>query len=159
MRIFEHFSAENFDEACKRLKEGGKSVAISGGTDLIGVLKAELLEEAPETVVNLKTIQGASYIEAEEGCFRIGALTKLVDIAESAVLRKRLPILSEAAVAVATPTIRNIATIGGTSVRMSGAGTTDTPTAPGAGWSAPAKGARNAWPCTEEINTIRYLEA
>ena len=113
MRTFEHFNPENFDEASKILKEGGKSVAISGGTDLIGVLKAELLEEAPDAVVNLKTIKGASYIDAEGDCFKIGALTKLVDIAESAVIQKRLPILSEAAVSVATPNIRNKATIGG----------------------------------------------
>ena len=113
MRNFKHFNSESFEEACQILCKEGKSVAISGGTDLIGVLKQELLEEGPDVVVNLKTIRGACYIEADDHCFKIGALTKLVDIAESAVIRKRLPILSEAAVSVATPIIRNTATIGG----------------------------------------------
>jgi NADPH-dependent glutamate synthase beta subunit-like oxidoreductase/CO/xanthine dehydrogenase FAD-binding subunit len=113
MRYFKHFNSESFEEACQILKKEGKSAAISGGTDLIGVLKEEFLEEAPDAVVNLKTIKGAVYIDADDDCFKIGALTKLVDIAESAVIQKRLSILSEAAVSVATPTIRNTATIGG----------------------------------------------
>jgi NADPH-dependent glutamate synthase beta subunit-like oxidoreductase/CO/xanthine dehydrogenase FAD-binding subunit len=113
MRNFEHFNARTFADASKVLKKAGKSVAIAGGTDLIGVLKGELLGDAPDTVVNVKSINGAAYIEAEKDRFKIGALTKLADIAESAVLKKRLPILTEAAASVATPAIRNIATIGG----------------------------------------------
>ena len=113
MRDFQHYNAESFDEASKILKGSGKSAAISGGTDLVSVLKEEILEEAPDTLVNLKTIDGADYINAEKDCFKIGALAKLVDIAVSQVIQKRLPILSEAAVSIATPIIRNAATIGG----------------------------------------------
>jgi NADPH-dependent glutamate synthase beta subunit-like oxidoreductase/CO/xanthine dehydrogenase FAD-binding subunit len=113
MRDFQHHNAESFDEASKIVKESGKPAAISGGTDLVGVLKEEILEEAPDTLVNLKTIDGADYINAEKDCFKIGALAKLVDIAESRVIQERLPIVSEAAVSVATPLIRNGATIGG----------------------------------------------
>ena len=64
MRDFQHYNAESFDEASKILKEGEKSAAISGGTDLVNVLKEEILEEAPDEVVNLKTIEGADYIRA-----------------------------------------------------------------------------------------------
>jgi NADPH-dependent glutamate synthase beta subunit-like oxidoreductase/CO/xanthine dehydrogenase FAD-binding subunit len=112
MRDFEYKSPESFNEASKLLKEA-KTTAISGGTDLVTVLRDELLVEGPDTVVNLKTISGAEYITAEEDSFKIGALTKLVDLAESPELQKRLPILSEAAGSVATPLIRNSASIGG----------------------------------------------
>lgn len=80
---------------------------------MLNVLKEEILQEGPEHVVNLKTIEGADYIVAEEAVFRIGALAKLADIAESQVIQSRLPILSQAAASVATPIIRNSATIGG----------------------------------------------
>jgi CO/xanthine dehydrogenase FAD-binding subunit len=62
MRYFDHFDAENFENASQLLKENGKAVAISGGTDIIDVLKEELLEDAPDAVVNLKTIKGSAYI-------------------------------------------------------------------------------------------------
>ncbi|MHB8773047.1 MAG: FAD binding domain-containing protein [Syntrophales bacterium] len=113
MRAFEHHSPATFEEAGRLLRASGKSVAIAGGTDLIGVLKGELRAEAPDRVVDLKTIAGAAYIDGGDDRLRIGALTKLVAIAESAVIRERLPLLSAAAAAVATPAIRNIATIGG----------------------------------------------
>jgi NADPH-dependent glutamate synthase beta subunit-like oxidoreductase/CO/xanthine dehydrogenase FAD-binding subunit len=113
MRDFQHYHADSFAEASKILKKGERSVALSGGTDLVNVLKEEILEEAPDKVVNLKTIEGAEYIRAGKNSFKIGALAKLVDIAESPVIQKRLPILSKAAVSVATPIIRNAATIGG----------------------------------------------
>ena len=113
MRDFQHYNAESFAEASKILKKGERSAVISGGTDLVNVLKEEILEEAPDKVVNLKTIEGADYIRAGKNSFKIGALAKLVDIAESPVIQKRLPILSKAAVSVATPIIRNVATIGG----------------------------------------------
>jgi NADPH-dependent glutamate synthase beta subunit-like oxidoreductase/CO/xanthine dehydrogenase FAD-binding subunit len=113
MRDFQHYNAESFDEASKKLKEKEKSVVISGGTDLVNVLKEEILEEAPDNVINLKNIKGADYIKAEENCIRIGALAKLADISESQVILKKLPILSKAAASVATPIIRNAATIGG----------------------------------------------
>jgi len=113
MRDFQHYNSSSFDEASKILKESEKSIAISGGSDLVSILKEEILSEAPDIVVNLKTIEGADYIREEGDRFKIGALTKLVDIAESKALQKKLPIVSEAAVSVATPIIRNAATIGG----------------------------------------------
>ncbi len=113
MKDFQHVNSDSFTTASKIIRENQKAVAVSGGTDLINVLKEEILEEAPDTVVNLKTITGAQYINEAPGCLKIGALTKLVEIADSKVIQKKLPILAEAAVSVATPIIRNAATIGG----------------------------------------------
>ncbi|MGD9212181.1 MAG: FAD binding domain-containing protein, partial [Desulfobacteraceae bacterium] len=112
MREFQYKNINSFDEASKILLKK-KSIAISGGTDLITVLKDEIFEDAFESVVNLKTIDSAAYITAEEDCFKIGALTKLADVADSPTVQKRMPILSEAAKSVASPIIRNSATVGG----------------------------------------------
>ena len=115
MRNFEHESAASFEEAVSLLKDSkkGRKVAIAGGSDLIGVLKQQILEEYPETVVDLKTIPGGEYIKEEGDTIEIGALTKLHDIEKSPLLNEKAPALAQSARSVATPLIRNMATIGG----------------------------------------------
>ncbi|WP_138310897.1 FAD-dependent oxidoreductase [Clostridium sp. 1001271st1 H5] len=115
MKYFEHESAATFDEAVSLLKESpkGKTVVMAGGSDLVGVLKEQILEEYPEKVVDLKTVEGGEYIKQDGDMIEIGALTKLCDIVKSDLLNEKAPVLSQAARSVATPLIRNVATIGG----------------------------------------------
>ena len=54
-----------------------------------------------------------NYIREADGSLRIGALTRLCDVAESQIVKDGYEILSEAARSVATPSIRRMATIGG----------------------------------------------
>ena len=114
MRSFKHISARTTDEACDLLeKYKGKAVLKAGGTDLLSILKGEILPGYPGAVIDIKTISGLDYIREEEGTLRIGALTRLSDIAKSPVVMERWGILAEASRAVATPQIRNAATLGG----------------------------------------------
>ena len=115
MKYFEHESAATFDEAVSLLKESpkGKTVVMAGGSDLIGVLKEQILEDYPEKVVDLKTVRGGEYIKQDGDTIEIGALTKLCDIVKSDLLNEKAPVLSQAARSVATPLIRNMATMGG----------------------------------------------
>ena len=115
MKYFEHEWASTFEEAASELKgaKKGSKVVIAGGTDLVGVLKGKLLETYPETVIDLKTIEGGDYIKAEGNDIEIGALTKLVDVVNSDEVKAKAPMLADAARSVATPLIRNVATIGG----------------------------------------------
>ena len=114
MRPFMHFNAGTVKEACKLLaKYDGRAVLNAGGTDLLGTLKGENLFVHPEAVVNIKTIAGLDKIVESKGTLRIGALTKLSAIVNSPLLNERYPGLAEAARTVATPQIRNAATIGG----------------------------------------------
>ena len=115
MKYFEHESAVTFDEAVSLLKESpkGKTVVMAGGSDLIGVLKEQILEDYPEKVVDLKTVRGGEYIKQDGDTIEIGALTKLCDIVKSDLLNEKAPVLSQAARSVATPLIRNVATMGG----------------------------------------------
>ena len=115
MKYFEHESAATFDEAVSLLKESpkGKTVVMAGGSDLIGVLKEQILEDYPEKVVDLKTVRGGEYIKQDGDTIEIGALTKLCDIIKSDLLNEKAPVLSQAARSVATPLIRNVATMGG----------------------------------------------
>jgi xanthine dehydrogenase YagS FAD-binding subunit len=114
MRTFTHIDAQTVRETVAILSRYKDKARINaGGTDLLGVLKDEILPDYPELILNIKTIAGLEYIREEDGVLKIGALAKLCDIAGSPVLNERYPVLAEAALAVASPQIRNVATIGG----------------------------------------------
>lgn len=114
MKAFNHVNARTVGEAVEILRKGrGLARPIAGGTDLLGILKDRVLPTYPETVVNLKTIGGLDYIREDDRGVRIGALTRLAEIVESPLVAKRCKLLADAARSVATPQIRNIATIGG----------------------------------------------
>jgi len=80
---------------------------------LLGVLKNRILPDYPEAVINIKTIPALSSIEEEEKGIKLGALTTLADIISSPLIKKYCPLLKEATDTVASPQIRNMATIGG----------------------------------------------
>lgn len=114
MKSFAHFNASSVEEAVRLLAEyQGKAKLNAGGTDLLGVLKDRILPDYPEAIINIKTIPGLNTIEEEERGIRVGALTTLVDIIRSPLVTKYSPLLQEAAATVASPQIRNMATIGG----------------------------------------------
>jgi NADPH-dependent glutamate synthase beta subunit-like oxidoreductase/CO/xanthine dehydrogenase FAD-binding subunit len=114
MRSFKHIHARTADEASALLRKyKGKAMVNAGGTDLLSILKGEYLTDYPVAVINIKTIPGLDYIKEENGVLKIGALTKLSDITRSPLLRTSCNALVEAARSVATPQIRNAATIGG----------------------------------------------
>jgi NADPH-dependent glutamate synthase beta subunit-like oxidoreductase len=114
MRSFKHFNARTFDEASALLKAyKGKAMLNAGGTEVLSTLKGEYLSTYPEAVINIKTLSDLDTIKEERGVLKIGALTKLSDIAKSPLLKRSCKVLVEAAHSVATPQIRNTATIGG----------------------------------------------
>ncbi len=114
LKKFEHIDASTIDEATAALRRHGENAwVIAGGTDLIGAMRFEILRDYPETVINLKTIPGMNYIKEEDGVLKIGALTRLEEIAESSIAKSRYAALYEAARRTASPHIRAMGTIGG----------------------------------------------
>ena len=109
---FNHVNAKSVDEAASILKDGNARV-IAGGTDILGAMRFEILPDYPEVLVNLKSIPGLDYLREEAGMLKIGALTRLEDIAKSDVVRERYTALAEAAHKTASPHIREMGTIGG----------------------------------------------
>jgi len=112
MKNFEYINVESVTDASQALREGN-AVALAGGTDLLGVLKDEILPQYPERVVNLKKIPGMNEIKKMDDGVRIGANVTLTEIAESAVIKENWQALADAAYSVASPNIRNAATIAG----------------------------------------------
>ena len=111
MKNIAYVRPDTYEEAAERLGKG--SVIMAGGSDLVGGMKADIYPQYPETLVSLKGIPGAEGIWEEEDGLRIGAMTRLSVLAEDERIKEKLPMLAEAAHSVATPLIRNIATIGG----------------------------------------------
>jgi NADPH-dependent glutamate synthase beta subunit-like oxidoreductase/CO/xanthine dehydrogenase FAD-binding subunit len=114
MKKFKHINASSVAEASLVLKDNpGQARIIAGGTDLLGQMKDAILSEPPEVIVNIKSIPGLDYIKTAGRTVKIGALTRLEDIARNAAIRKSLPILAEAAAQTASPHIREQGTIAG----------------------------------------------
>ena len=114
MRSFEHVSAATVDEACSLLRRyKGKAVLNAGGTDLLSTLKGEHLLEYPGVRHRHQDHPRPGRDRRKGGGLQIGALARLSDIARSPLVRRSCEVLAEAARSVATPQIRNGATIGG----------------------------------------------
>ena len=116
MKHFKYQTPETFGEAAEILKAShpGQAAVMAGGTDLLGVLKDELLLEYPETIVALRDIPGTSYVKKEDGAVKIGAMTTLDEIENDETLKAdSLKAVSAAAYSVASPIIRTRATLGG----------------------------------------------
>lgn len=114
MKPFEHYNARSIKEATRLLAEyDGKAKANAGGTDLLGAMRDKCLPAYPEAIINIKTVGGLDYIKKDKKGLKIGALAKLADIAASPEVKEDYRLLADAVHSVATPHIRNMATIGG----------------------------------------------
>ena len=113
MRNFEFVNAATTERAIELLgTERGQAKILAGGTDLLDELKEGLI--APERLVNLKANTALKYLRFSpaEG-LQIGALTTLSELEENAAVRERYPMLAAAVRVIASPQIRNMATVGG----------------------------------------------
>ena len=90
---------------------GRTAVVAGGGSELLGLMKDRVI--APDVVVNLRSIKGLDLIKAEAGGLTIGGLTTIDAVSRHPTIRQKYQVLAEAAQDVATPQIRNVATIAG----------------------------------------------
>jgi 4-hydroxybenzoyl-CoA reductase subunit beta len=101
------------EEAVGYLARYGAGIRVlAGGTDLIPSMRQKLFE--PEYVLDIRQIGELRGICPRSGNgVEIGALTTLTSIERADFLRRRYPVLTEAAATVASPLLRNMGTIGG----------------------------------------------
>jgi xanthine dehydrogenase YagS FAD-binding subunit len=112
MRPFEYVSPNNRALAVSLLAAAwGKTEILAGGTDLLALMKDDVV--SPLRLVNIKVIEDLRGVSYNENGMRIGALTTLGDLADDVDVRKNYPALAEALNEVASPQIRNQATLGG----------------------------------------------
>lgn len=109
---FELHQPASLAEAVTLLAQLQPSVRLlSGGTDLLPNLK--LAQTQADHLISLRFLAELHGIEVLSGFLRIGATTRLAEIAQDPDILEHLPALAHAAAHVASPQIRNMATLGG----------------------------------------------
>ena len=112
MKPFAYASPRALEDAVALLTGDAHASFLAGGTDLLTLLKADLLE--PSHLVDIKRLAELDAdIRLTGDMLRIGALATLSDVETHPLVAEHAPALAEAAALAATPQLRNMATIGG----------------------------------------------
>jgi xanthine dehydrogenase YagS FAD-binding subunit len=110
LKNFSYVRAASVDEAVEQLRTPGGRIH-AGGTDLVGCLRDQVFDA--ERVVGIGRIEALRGVREQSGGLRIGALTRIAEVARHPVVAERYAALAKAASEVGTPQLRNQGTLGG----------------------------------------------
>lgn len=113
MNRFDWVNANTVDQALASVTD--ESAFKAGGVDLLDLMKDGIA--SPSRLVNIRQISGLEQISEDDKGLRLGPLATLTQIEEHPAILKKYAALSEAASRIATPQIRNMATVGGNLVQ------------------------------------------
>ena len=107
----EWLAPTSLEEALERKAEHGEeATVVAGGTFLAILINQRLL--APSLLLGLRDVAGLSYVEAN-GDLRLGAMTTHRAVELAPAVGSGWPALARAVSLVASPRVRNQATVGG----------------------------------------------
>ncbi len=110
--LFEFRAPRTLEEAAHILDgERANAMPLAGGTDLLPNMKRR--QQVPRTLISLRHIESLNRVVWSPSGSQLGACLTLSDIAVDPRFRNGLTALAQAASLVATPQIRNMATLGG----------------------------------------------
>jgi len=110
--LFDFRAPRTLEEATRILHgEGAEAMPLAGGTDLLPNMKRR--QQVPKTLVSLRAIEGLRVFTFGRTAARLGACLKVAEIASDGRFREVWTALAQAASQIATPQIRNMATLGG----------------------------------------------
>ena len=109
MKTFAYSAPASIAEAAERLSNPGAR-AMGGGTDLLPQLQRGI--RPADEVVDLRGAVPAGVLAAAQG-IRIGAATRIADVARDPDVGARFAVLAQAAAAVASPQLREMGTVAG----------------------------------------------
>lgn len=109
------------DEALRMLHDHRDTDAkiLAGGQSLVPMMNFRMAQ--PETLIDINRIDSLAFVEDRDQSIAIGALTRHNDVKDHPLVRRFLPLISEAYGNVAHHTIRNRGTIGGNVVHADSA--------------------------------------
>lgn len=110
MRHFTYVRADSV-QAAARAASGSNAAFIGGGTNLIDLMKLQVM--TPSLLVDVNRLGLDQITATPEGGLRIGASLRNSDLAGDARVRARYPVLSRALLSGATGQLRNKATTAG----------------------------------------------
>ncbi len=93
---------------------GSKAKVIAGGSDLLYRMKREAMAVDPELLIDIKGIGELNAFSFDPGRgLNLGALVTIATLEGDSSVGEHYPLLSQAASLVASPQVRNVATVGG----------------------------------------------
>lgn len=111
MNNFEYVRATAIPDALGAVANQAGSRFLAGGITMVDLMKCGV--EAPSALIDITRVPGLDTIEAGPASVRIGALSRMSDVADHPIIRKEFPVLSESLWRGASAQLRNMATIGG----------------------------------------------
>ena len=107
---FDYVKVSSSKSAIDAVNKDAGAKFIAGGTNLVDLMKRGV--EAPEKLIDITSLP-LNKVEEDDGIIRIGALVPNSVVAEDDLIIQKLPLLSLALKAGASPQLRNMATTGG----------------------------------------------
>jgi xanthine dehydrogenase YagS FAD-binding subunit len=110
MLAFSYAAAPDVASALSLVGADSNGAFIAGGTDMVQLLQESVI--APRSLIDINALP-FSGVQVQQGAARIGALTRLSDVADDPEIRQHFPLLAQALLETASPQVRNMATVGG----------------------------------------------
>ncbi len=107
---FDYVKPATQKAAIEALNKDAASQFIAGGTNLVDLMKRGVT--SPQKLIDISNLPLKDIVQ-QNGFIRIGALALNSDVSENELILKKLPLLSQALKAGASPQLRNMATVGG----------------------------------------------
>ena len=118
---FEYFAPQTVDEVLELLSRYGEDAKIlAGGQSLLPMMKLRI--SGARYLIDVNRVSSLSGFTQEGDRLVFGALCRHAEIAESSLIRQRLPLMSDAATLTADVQVRNRGTIGGSLAHADPAG-------------------------------------
>jgi xanthine dehydrogenase YagS FAD-binding subunit len=111
MRPFAYVRAQDAAGAVAAVAERPGTMYLAGGTNLVDLMKLGV--ETPDRLVDVSRLPLDTIEELPGGELRVGAAVRNSDLAASAAVRERWPLLALALLSGASGQLRNLATVGG----------------------------------------------
>jgi len=121
--ISKFHAPETVDEAVRILQEYGVGACVlAGGTDLMVRSRRMMLPPSLTTLVSVHRIAAMSEIRRENDEIAVGAAVTASGLMRDPLVAEHAPILATVADRMASPQVRNVATVGGNLANASPAG-------------------------------------
>jgi xanthine dehydrogenase YagS FAD-binding subunit len=111
MRPLSYSRATSVDSAVASVSADPESAFLAGGTTEVDLLRQNV--RRPRRLVDINPLPLAQIEDLPGGGLRIGALARMSDVAETAGVMERFPMISESLVLGASPQLRHMASMGG----------------------------------------------
>ncbi len=113
LKAFEYIRPKSLEEAGRHLSSNARTTLLGGGNTLLLRVRSE--EETPDILLDVKHLPGFKDVRYHHNQgLKLGAAVNLQHLVMGLEIRRHYPLLHQTAQKLASPQVRNRATIGGT---------------------------------------------